>query len=123
MHFPKVPLHIKCSHPPRAKIGEQIQCEYTIRNLTDDILSVQVRMDDDSQAFLFAGEQLSQIQLMPCDDTYVLSYTLVPTKLGMQPLPNFSILPLPSQKVQERVPQTIKYWLKNFTSKVFVSSV
>lgn len=48
LHFPKVPLHIKCSHPPRAKIGEQIQCEYTIRNLTDDILSVQVRMDDDS---------------------------------------------------------------------------
>lgn len=116
-------MQIKCTHPPRAKIGQAIRCEYTITNLTEEILSVQVRMDDDSSSFLFAGEQLSQVNLMPCEDTYTLTYTLVPVKLGMQTLPSFFISKAQPKSEKDTRPQRDFFWLKNYTSKVFVSSV
>jgi len=41
--------------------------------------------------YLIAGELLTNVDLMPLSDSYTFAYTIVPLKLGIQNLPQFSI--------------------------------
>jgi hypothetical protein len=78
---------------------------------------------------LVAGELASSVELMPWSDSYTFTFTIVPMKLGIQHLPQFSISrkTIYKQNIEKREADKLELMnkgliLNGFTSRVFVSS-
>ena len=79
--------------------------------------------------YLVAGELFTNVDFMPLSDSYTFTYTVVPMKLGIQNLPQFSISRRSNPKQNIEKQEAIKMDLINnglllngFTSKIFVST-
>ena len=64
-------------------------CKYVIKNITEEVLyvNVSIGVEQDQSNFLIAGESQSKVDLMPWADNYTFTYTFIPIKLGMLELP------------------------------------
>jgi hypothetical protein len=133
----KVPIKVNVQHQTRAKLHEPFLVKFTIQNLSEEVFPMYVSFGaDNTQAnkhekpnFLLAGELQSRVDLMPWSDDYVFAYMIVPMKLGIQHLPQFSISkrPILKQSIEKQIdaskPDLQQLLLLNgFTSKIYVSS-
>lgn len=95
----KAPIKVTIQHPNRTKLNEPFQVKFTVQNTSEEVFPVQVTYGAENWAmprgnvpsYLIAGELLTNIDLMPLSDSYTFAYTIVPLKLGIQNLPQFSI--------------------------------
>ena len=91
----KIPIKVFCHHNSKAKLGEPFLCQFKLRNISEDVLSVYVSLGTeysgmgqvDQPPFLIGGQSVCKIDLYPRADKYVFKYTLVPMKLGILELP------------------------------------
>lgn len=53
-------------------LGTPMLCKYFVQNISEDVQSVYVNLitDENSTAFLVAGETVTKVDLMPFSDPY-----------------------------------------------------
>jgi len=80
-------------------VNEPFQVKFIVQNTSEEVFPVLVTFGAESWAasrsdrpnFLVAGELITNLDFMPLSESYTFTYTVIPMRLGIQSLPQFSI--------------------------------
>lgn len=111
---------------------EPFLVEYHILNVSERAINAIVRLATEAGKnppadFMVAGEVRSFVNLMPADSEYVLTYTMIPLKLGLRTLPSISIedrmMEIPKRSADSKKEEAeYRCLIDQFTSEVHVTS-